>query len=454
MNTPAEAWAPYEPSDAEPWNRRRVVHLHRRAGFAATWAELERDLNDGPERAVDRFIKPAASRGSTDDFETMARTIGDAAAGSNNANRLKAWWLYRMLFSPDPLGERLTLMWHNHFATSNRKVQDLVLMRQQNDLIREHARAPFGELLAAIVKHPAMLIWLDADANRKGQANENLAREMMELFTLGIGNYTEADVQASARALTGWAVVDSRFEFRKPRHDPGEKTILGKSGPLNGDDLLNLFIEHPPTSRRLAGRICRTFLGETKIPDADLNALANGIREHKLDIGWALETVLRSRLFFSAPCLRNRVSGPVEWSIGTVRALELLNPPPSTLLLAEWTTRMGQELFYPPNVGGWTEGRAWLGSQSIVARANFAAALVEGRLWHPVRALNLWNLVKQHRPTSDLREAMTWMSELLCGNTDHDSVANLMPALNSANKDERLSTAVALFLARPESQLS
>src|SRR5215204_4996717 len=137
-----EAWLPYEPNDDAPWNRRRVVHLHRRAGFAATWAEQERDLADGPRLAVDRLIKPKLSPESGERFESMARTIGDAAAGSNNPNRLKAWWLYRMLFSPDPLGERLALMWHNHFATSNRKVQDLVLMRQQNDLIREHVRAP------------------------------------------------------------------------------------------------------------------------------------------------------------------------------------------------------------------------------------------------------------------------------------------------------------------------
>ena len=130
----------------------------------------------------------------------MARIIGDAACASNDADRLKAWWLYRMLLSPDPLGERLTLLWHNHFATSNRKVQDLVFMREQNELLRKHALAPFGELLAAVVKHPAMLVWLDADSNRAGHPNENLARELMELFTLGIGHYTEADVQAAARA--------------------------------------------------------------------------------------------------------------------------------------------------------------------------------------------------------------------------------------------------------------
>ena len=189
-----DTWARFEPNDEVPWNRQRVVHLHRRAGFAATWPEIERDLADGPQQAVERVLagtsRQTPAGAPPADFESMARTIGDAAVASGNPNRLKAWWLYRMLFSPDPLGERLTLMWHNHFATSNRKVQDLALMREQNDLLRKHARSTFGELLHAVVKHPAMLVWLDADANRKGHPNENLARELLELFTLGVGNYT------------------------------------------------------------------------------------------------------------------------------------------------------------------------------------------------------------------------------------------------------------------------
>jgi uncharacterized protein (DUF1800 family) len=454
MNTPAEAWLPYKPSDVAPWNRQRVVHLHRRAGFAATWTEIERDLTDGPQAAVDRLIKPNPDRERVESFEAMARTIGDAAAASNSPNRLKAWWLYRMLFSPDPLGERLTLMWHNHFATSNRKVQDLVLMREQNELIREHARAPFAELLRAVVKHPAMLLWLDADANRKGKANENLAREMMELFTLGIGHYTESDVQAGARALTGWAVIDGHFGFREARHDGETMTFLGTTAPLTGDDLLAIVTKNPATAERLVWRICRTFLGETKVDDSALNALVDGLRAHNLDVSWAVETVLRSQRFFSGASLDNRVAGPIEWAVGAVRALELLNPPPSTLLLAEWTTRMGQDLFYPPNVGGWTEGRAWLGSQSIVARSNFAAALVEGQLWYPKRKIDLWPLVKQHAKTSELPDAVIWIAELFWGEANHDAVSEIVAAAAPAKSDTRLSTAVALLLARPESQLS
>ncbi len=452
-----DIWARYEPNDEAPWNRRRVVHFHRRAGFAATWPEIERDLNDGPQLAVERVLagtsRQKPSRASPADFESMARTIGDAAVASGNPNRLKAWWLYRMLFSPDPLAERLTLMWHNHFATSNRKVQDLALMREQNDLLRKLARSTFGELLHAVVKHPAMLVWLDADANRKGHPNENLARELLELFTLGVGNYNENDVQAAARALTGWAVVGGRFGFREVRHDSSDKVFLTHNGQLNGDQLLQQLLEHEATAERIVGRMCGLFFGESAIGESERRALAEGLRQNNLNIGWAVETVLRSRLFFADTNIRSRVAGPVECLVGAVTALELTVPPPSTLLLVEWTTRVGQDLFYPPNVGGWSEGRAWLSSQGILARANFAAMLVEGRVWHPPQTPDLWQLVQRYRPTTDVAEAAAWFAELLWGSAPQQAVSEVLTAVKNEPEDRRLPSAVALLLARPESQL-
>ncbi len=449
-------WAPYEPTGEARWNRERVVHLHRRAGFAAAWSEIERDLKDGPQQAVDRLLNPPLTPPyeGGGEFEAMARTIGDAAVASGNPNRLKAWWIYRTLFSPDPLGERLTLLWHNHFATSNRKVQNLVLMREQNDLLRAHCRAPFGELLQAVVKHPAMLVWLDADANRKGRPNENLARELLELFTLGVGHYTEPDVQAAARALTGWAVVGGRFGFRETRHDSEEKLFLGRRGALNGDQLLQQLLEHEATAERIASRICSLFFGESVLGDAQLQALAAGMRANDLKIDWAVETVLRSQLFFAENNLRTRIAGPFEWCMGAMRALECADPAPSTLLLAEWVTRMGQDLFYPPNVGGWKEGRSWLGSHGVLGRANFAAALVDGRIWHPSQSRDLWQLVHRHRKTDDLSEAVAWLAELLWGTAPEAPVEQVVAAANHEKPERRLPHALALLLARPESQLA
>ena len=232
------AWARYEPDTEEPWDLRRVVHLHRRAGFAATWDELQRDLRDRPEATIARLLEGRSrASGVPEGFEATSTLLADAAVASNDPARLKAWWVYRMAFGPDPLGERLTLMWHGHFATGNLKVDDLALMRRQNVTLRRLARAPFAELLGAAARDPALLVWLDAPANRKGHPNENFARELMELFTVGIGPYSEADVKEAARALTGRAVEagtlrrDRRPSRRGREDDPRPDRPVGRRRP-------------------------------------------------------------------------------------------------------------------------------------------------------------------------------------------------------------------------------
>ena len=452
---PKSAWQPYEPDEQSPWNRQRVVHLHRRAAFAASWQEAERDLADGPQAAVDRLLSGnARSKSSPADFELMSRTIGEAAGGSGNIDRLKAWWLYRMLLSPDPLRERLTLLWHNHFATSNRKVQNGVFMHEQNELLRKHARGRFAELLAAVVNHSAMLVWLDADSNRRGAANENLARELLELFTLGIGNYTESDVKEAARALTGWTVVSGKPQFVPDRHDDGEKEILGRRGWFTCDDVLRLLLEQPATSRRVAWRICGMFFGEGVVSDAALGELAAGLKEHALDIDWAVATILRSRLFFSTADLRTRIVGPLEYVVGALHALGMCQPPPSTLLLADWVARMGQDLFNPPNVGSWLEGRAWLTSRGVLARANYAAALVEGRLWTSANRPDLANSLPKEYRNGDLAATVRALTLLFWGEVQTSAVEDCLAAIKDIDADtERLSAAVYWLLTHPESQL-
>src|SRR5262245_56763255 len=217
-------WAPYKPSSAAPWNLQRVVHLHRRAAFGATWPQIQRDLADGPAAAVSRLLTGQTQfAGAPSEFDSLSAVIGQAAADSGSPERLKAWWLYRCLFTPHPLQERLTLMWHNHFATSNLKVDDLKLMKRQNESLRTLALAPFGELLTTLAHDPALLNWLDAPQNRQRHPNETLGRELMELFTLGIGHYTEQDVKEAARALTGWTVRQGEFRDLAAVHDDGEK---------------------------------------------------------------------------------------------------------------------------------------------------------------------------------------------------------------------------------------
>jgi uncharacterized protein (DUF1800 family) len=358
-----------------------------------------------------------------------------------------------MLLSPDPLGERLTLLWHNHFATSNRKVQDLAYMREQNELFRRHARAPFGDLLRAVVKHPAMLIWLDADSNRAGRPNENLARELLELFTLGIGNYGEPDVQAAARALSGWTVAGKKFRFAAQRHDKRDVRLLGRGGPMNGDDVLTALLEQPATARRLAWRLSTMFFGDGSLDDAALDQLAMGLHARSLDVTWAVETILRSRQFFAEANLRSRVLGPVEFIVGALHALDLDNPPPSTLLLAEWASRMGQELLAPPNVGGWREGRGWLRSRSLVARANFAGALADGSLWNPPARITWDTRVPHDEANLDLARTVRSLVELFFGEAMPLVAEQLVTATRAKPAAEQLLMVVAALLSHPESQL-
>jgi uncharacterized protein (DUF1800 family) len=449
---PAAAWAPYEPSDEVPWDRRRVVHLHRRAGFAATWAEAQRDLKDGPRASIDRLLTgKARADGVPKDFADVAALL---AGNAGDPERLKAWWVYRMLFGPDPLTERLALMWHNHFATSIAKVGDAGAMRRQNEVFREHARAPFGKLLAAVAHDPALLLWLDAPANRAGHPNENLARELMELFTLGVGHYSEADVKEAARALTGWTVADDKFHADPGRHDAGDKTILGRKGRWTGDDLVKLLLEQPATADRLASRLCEQFMGEGAAGAAAVKALADGLRERDLDVGWGVETVLRSRAFFAAANLGRRVVAPAEFAIAAARALELFDAGPSTLVLADWIARLGQDLFQPPNVGGWPGGRQWVSAQSMVGRANFAADLVRGTLARDRRPFDAAGWVHRHGRGADLADLIAFCGDLLLtGARADDRVAAALGA-NAKLTPQTARRAVALVLASPEAQLA
>lgn len=447
------AWMPYAPSDSEPWNLRRVVHMHRRAGFAATWSELERDLHDGPQTSLDRLLNGHAHTiGVPADFESTAGVIGDAAVAANNPGRLKAWWLYRMVFSPDPLTERLTLFWHNHFATSNLKVNDVALMRGQNEIFRRHAKARFGELLPLAVKHPATLVWLDADSNRADHPNENLAREIMEVFTLGVGHYKETDVKEAARALTGWSIKRGEFRDEGRYHDDGEKVILGNSGRWRGGDLVRTLLAHPALPQRLAQRICELFMAEGAVDQGARESLVLGLRQNDLDIGWAVETVLRSQRFFADCNIANRIAGPVEFVVGMVRALEMFDPPPSTLMLSEWAANLGQDLFYPPNVFGWPGGRSWITSRSVIARRNFAAAVVNGSVRNPARPLDAMALAHLYEYAQDASTVEEFFGNLLLGSR-RDSRQGLDQIGRGTLTPEVANRLLESVLASPEIQL-
>jgi uncharacterized protein (DUF1800 family) len=345
-------------------------------------------------------------------------------------------------------------MWHNHFATSIAKVQDARAMRRQNEVFRDLARAPFGKLLTAAAHDPALLRWLDAPANRKGHPNENLGRELMELFTLGIGHYTEGDVKEAARALTGWTVAGDDFREEADLHDDGDKTILGRRGRWTGDDLVKMLLDQPATAERLAFRLCEQFMGEGAVDAAGIKTLAAGLREHGLDVGWGVATVLRSRAFFAEANLGRRVASPVEYTVGAARALEMFAPPPSTLVLADWSARLGQDLFQPPNVGGWSGGRSWVSAQAMIGRANFAAALVGGTLTRDRQPFDALGLARRHGRGGDLPDWIAFCCELLVTGARPDAQVAAALGAKTSLTPESARRAVVLTLASPQAQLA
>jgi uncharacterized protein (DUF1800 family) len=367
---PHWAWERYQPSAKSPWNLQRVGHLYRRAGFGASWNDLETGLRSGPDQAIDTLLKGSAEQASLDEqTKPMLQSISRA----NNGALARAWWLYRMLYSRHPLREKMTLFWHNHFATSNAKVNNAGYMLGQYELMYQHALGNFGTLLQEISKDRAMMVWLDTSRSNRKMPNENYARELMELFSLGIGNYTENDIREAARAFTGWEIRERKSVFNPGQQDDGEKTVLGQKGKWEGKDIVRICLEQKSAPYFIAGKLFRFLISET-VPATErlLEPLAARFQKSNYDFGRLVETVLRSNLFFSPAVYRTRVKAPVDFALGIVRGLE---GRIGTTALAASMEELGQNLFYPPSVKGWDGAGAWLNGQTLLFRQNLALAL-------------------------------------------------------------------------------
>ncbi len=368
-------WAEYTPTGAHPWDLKKAGHLFRRAAFGASHTELAQAVKDGPKATIDRLLKggtPSADFDKTSEYMASERSL---PAGSDNG-RLASWWLWRVLNTAHPLHEKLCVFWHNHFATSNGKVQNARFMLGQYRLIARHALGDFRELLSGMSFDPAMLVWLDAKESKKGKPNENFARELMELFSLGIGHYTEADIREAARAFTGYDVAAGKMTFDTKQHDPGEKTVFGKTGSYKGDDIVKLCLDKPSCPTFIVTKLYRYLVSETVEPTAELIApLAEQYRTSGFDTGKLVETILRSEQFFAAASYRQRVKPPVEFAVGIVKGLEGTTGPQP---LAGELDRLGQALFAPPSVKGWDGGPTWLNAQTLLFRQNLALTLTSG----------------------------------------------------------------------------
>jgi uncharacterized protein (DUF1800 family) len=370
---PVEAWQPWAPSPQQPWDLKWAGHLYRRAGFGGNITELRAAVSRGLPATLQQLL------GAKPRDEALQRQTGEAFAIRNEPFELRGWWLYWMQQSTHPVLEKLTLFWHNHFATSIAKVQRTVLMYQQNELIRRHALGKFRPFLLDMSRDPAMLLWLDSNSNIKGAPNENYAREVMELFSLGVGHYTEKDIREAARAFTGWQTDGDRFEFDASEHDDGEKVVLRQRGKWNGEDIIRIVLEQPAAASFLVRKLYRFFINESAQPsDHFLEPLATAFRASDYDIASVVHRMLGSRHFFSGYAYRQRIKSPAEFVAGAVRGV--VDHPVNMRILAGAVDSMGQELFAPPNVKGWVGGRSWLNTATILARHNFAQTVASTML--------------------------------------------------------------------------
>lgn len=371
---PTWAWQTWTPSETEPWDARRVALLHRRAAFCAPQATIEAALSQSPTEVIAGLLAAEGDALSKlEKFEAESKTLANAVMASGDAKQLATWWLHRMLNSPQPLLEKLTLFWHGHFATGAEKVIDVELMLQQNQLLRQHAIGDFKAMVHGISKDPAMLIYLDSVTNRKAHANENFARELMELFCLGEGNYTEQDVQELARCFTGWEIRRKQFRFNSYQHDNETKSLLGK--PINsGEEAIDQVLASKDLPYFITSKLFRFFVCDEPTPSKELlEPLARRFSEDNLSLPGLVQTILGSRLMLSNWSLGRKVRSPVELSIGLLRTLE------GTTNLYQLTDRLrevGQAVFFPPNVKGWDGGRAWINSSTLVGRANLVHQLI------------------------------------------------------------------------------
>jgi len=350
--------------------RTRIAHLLRRAGFGGTPDEIDRYAALGFDAAVTDLLDFAKPDLAESDAEAQGFNL-DAPDG------LRSWWLYRMLHTSRPLQEKLTLYWHGHFATSIAKVRDPLPMRWQNDLFREHALGSFRTLLRRVSRDPAMLRWLDGNTNRKASPNENYARELLELFALGIGNYTEDDVKAAARAYTGWFMDPQTLSFRfaPQAHDAGPKTFLGTTGNLDGDDVVEAILAHPAGAQHVTRKLFRFFVYDDPEPET-VERFAAILRGANYELRPLVEALLRSPEFSSPRAYHAKIKSPVELVVGSIRQVGATTAYQDLFVPLR---RMGQDLFAPPNVKGWDGGLAWVSTSTMLERFNFANRICTAR---------------------------------------------------------------------------
>jgi uncharacterized protein (DUF1800 family) len=362
----ANALAPFR----GPFNARHAAHLLRRTGFGGTSGDIAAYAQLDARRAVDALVHPAGPDVDFPAYPPELGTLNNTMYGQRKT-AVQLWWLDRMLRSRRQLTEKMTLFWHNYFATAVSKSPP-EMMAQQNALFRAQGLGNFRTLLASVTRDPAMLVWLDNRYNTKAHPNENYAREVMELFALGLGNYTEDDVKEGARAFTGWTLKNGQPFFNPAQHDAGLKTFLGHTGSFDADDAINIIVSQPIHQRYFARKLLEAFVYSDPEPEL-IEGVASVYALSGCDISRTLAAILRSNVFYSNRTYRALPKSPIEFAIGTLRYIGATQIPAN---LPGALARMGQEPLNPPSVKGWDGGPTWINTSTMLARFNFINTLI------------------------------------------------------------------------------
>jgi uncharacterized protein (DUF1800 family) len=428
ISLPSDPFSAFSPTASEPWDMRRVGHLFRRAAFGPTFDRANDFLKRSPEDAVDSLMDFGSDEDPMD-------SLSDQLIGFFNPNQIgsqQEWWLFRLLNTAYPLREKMALFWHNLFATSNTKVQNPPLMAQQIALFRKYAIGNFRDLLKEVTHNPAMLIWLDGNTNRKGAANENYGREVMELFTLGVGTYTEKDVKELARAFTGWRVDGDHAVFDKTHFDDGPKTIFGQTARFDSDSAIDLILQQPAASQHLSRRILRNFVHPDPTHEI-VSHYARRLIEEKWELAPVMREIFLSRLFYSDWAYRSIIKSPVELTVGAASAV---GGKVSTAFLRDQTGKMGESLLMPPNVKGWDGEEAWINANTVLLRFNFglSLALQRGEDFAQRSDLNAWLHKHNLKTADDILDH--YLRILLDGNVTTEARTELLDFLNHGPRDK------------------
>lgn len=409
------------PITAKDFGYDQARHLLWRAGFGGTPEQIQTLASWGPTKAVDYILDPGNAPADKPGADTFDKNIMREPSAEERAAYQKArqsqdedalakfrieqqrrqgqdrqqigeiqrWWLKRMIETARPLEEKMTLFWHGHFATSYRTIENSYHMFMQNELLRSHALGNFGSLLYGIIRDPAMLKYLNNDTSRKGKANENLAREIMELFSLGIGGYTEKDIKEGARALTGYTFKDDAFEFQKNNHDASGKTILGRTGNFDGDAFVKIILEQPGVAKFITRKLYHYFCadlppleraGYDELPrhqQTVLRDLASTFAGGRYEIKPVLRRLFLSQHFYDKRIMNEQIKSPTQLVVGAVRSLN--TPVRDLSILNDALDLMGQNLLMPPSVKGWDGGRSWINTSTVFVRQNILAFLLTGK---------------------------------------------------------------------------